>query len=105
MIIRASICLSDIEKSRITISPKNGKKYLNLVLMDYKDGPRYENDGSVAHDVSKEERETGTKGAFCGNWKWLYRPEAQQRPDAPKVTAASQGVPRSQPPEDDDLPF
>ena len=105
MIIRASICVSDIDKSRITTSEKNGKKYLNLVLMDYKQGQQYGNDGSVAHDVSQEERQAGTKGAFCGNWKWVYKPEGMAAP-APAAPAPPVAKPAAVPVEDDDsIPF
>jgi hypothetical protein len=106
MIIRANICVSDIDKARIFTSEKTSKKYLSLTLMSYKEGPdRFENDGSVAHSVSQEERLAGEKGAFCGSWRWVVRPEGlAQAPAAPARPPAKPAV--SGPPDDsDDIPF
>lgn len=99
MIISASICISDIDKSRITTSEKNGKKYYQISLFD-NDKSEY-SDGYIVEDISREEREGGAKGKIIGNWKWRVKPEprkpvtAEQRA-ASKPKAAEdldQGVP------------
>jgi hypothetical protein len=86
MIIKASIDLSRVDKSRIKTSEKNGKKYLDLILMDTREPSQYGSDGFVAHDQSKEEREAKERQIIVGNWKWVYRPDgekaSQSRQDA-----------------------
>ena len=80
-------------------------KYLDLVLMENKDGPdQYGNDGFVIQGVSKEARERGEKGPIIGNWKTVERKmPAQQKP---ATKPAAQPAPADgAPPEDDDVPF
>jgi hypothetical protein len=99
MIIKVSIDLSKIDKSKITTG-KNGKKYLNLTVMDNRTPSQFGDDGYIAHEQSKEERENKERQVIIGNWRWLYRPDgnaSQSREDA------RQGV--SAPAEDPDLPF
>ena len=89
MIIRLNICVSDIEKDRIRTSDKNGKKYLNLTVMDSRQPSQYGDDGTISHDTTKEERDEDPKvrGKIIGNWKWVVRPdEGQAAPVRPKAT-------------------
>ena len=51
--IALTLDLSKVDKERIFVSPKTGKKYLNFVLLDAPD--QYGNAGQVHHSVTKEE--------------------------------------------------
>lgn len=78
-------------------------KYLDLVLMENKDGPdQYGNDGFVIQGVSREARERGEKGPIIGNWRTVER-------KAPELKRTSKPSPQPEPadgaPEDDDVPF
>ena len=98
MIIKANICVSKIDKDKITTG-SDGKKYLDLILMEPKTPSQYGTDGFIAHDVSKEEREAGGKGgAIIGNFKFIVR-------DTPKPAAPQPAAAPNKPPEDDDIPF
>lgn len=68
-----SICLSDIPKEKITISEKNGKKYLNFNLWVNDEKDQYGNIGSINVSQSKEERESGAKKVYFGNIKPVER--------------------------------
>jgi hypothetical protein len=96
MIIRATIKLSAIDKKRFYTSAKTGEKYMSIVLMDSNYPSKFGDDGMVTEDVSKEERESGTKGTILGNWKYVVRPEAQKAPQSRQK--AGSGI------EQDDLP-
>lgn len=51
---------------------KNGAHYLDLTLMDNRDGvDQYGNNGFCTVDVGKERRQAGEKGPILGNWKDL----------------------------------
>lgn len=51
---------------------KNGAHYLDLTLMENRDGrDKYDNDGFCTVDVGKERRQAGEKGPILGNWKDL----------------------------------
>ena len=51
--------------------------YLSLTMIENRDGKdKFENDGFISVDVSKEDREAGVKGNIIGNWKHL-QPKAQ----------------------------
>ena len=87
-------------ENNITIHEKG--LFLNLTMFENKDGKdRYENDGFIAVDVSKEARESGVKGPIIGNWKY------------PKQKAVNLTGPKNRPPVDlgepdnapDDIPF
>jgi hypothetical protein len=78
--IKLSINVTRIPRESI-IPGKNGK-YVGLVCFDKPD--TYGNDGFVALDVTKEEREAGKKGPIVGNWKHIGKksaPPKQARPD------------------------
>lgn len=93
--IKISINVTRITKERI--KPGKNGKYIDLVLFEKPDN--YGNDGFVAEDVTKEEREAGTRGAIVGNWKTLG---GAKRP-------VSKPSPPKQPPPDldaeEDIPF
>jgi DNA modification methylase len=68
--IKLKIAVNKIDKARLF----RGKKdtYLDAVLVENRDGPdQYGNDGFICEDVTKEEREAGTRGSIIGNWKHI----------------------------------
>lgn len=88
-----SICLSDVPKEKITTSEKNGKKYLNVSLWINDAEDQYGNIGSLQVSQTKDERESGAKKTYIGNFK-EPKPAANAAPTLPPVVDAS-----------DDLPF
>ena len=94
-IIAASVDLTKIDKTRITLG-KNGAKYYNIsiILNDEKD--TYGNDCAITEGQTKEERAAKTKAKYIGNGKVVY--------DSVKgVQTASQ--PNFSTSANDDLPF
>lgn len=74
---------------------KNGAHYLDLTLMDNRDGvDQYGNNGFCTVDVGKERRQAGEKGPILGNWKDLDGGQPARGRDVP----ASEARMRSQPP-------
>lgn len=65
-VIAASICLTDIDKSRIKISDKNGKKYLDIVLIET---TGKQSDWMINESVSEQERKDKKYGKTLGNGK------------------------------------
>jgi hypothetical protein len=92
MIITLNLELGEIERERIYTSEKTGKKYLSLILFTHRQPDPYGNDGFVAHNLSKAEREGGRKGKPCGSWKYVQRPDgshsSESRPPPPDEPAA-----------------
>lgn len=74
---------SRIPKERL-FAGKNGK-YIDLVLVENKNGPdQFGNDGFISVSVTKNERDSGTKGEIVGNWKHVGGQKAPPaRQDAP----------------------
>lgn len=70
-IIGASLDLSKIDKTRITLG-KNGAKYYNIsiILNDEKD--TYGNDCAITEGQTKEERSAKMKAKYIGNGKVVY---------------------------------
>ena len=72
-----SICLSDIDKSKIAKSDKNGKLYLSVDIWVNEQPDNYGNIGSINVRQSKEEREAKEKKTYIGNFKQLEgKPQA-----------------------------
>jgi len=67
--IALKIDVSKIDKSRLF----QGKKgtYLDAVLFLKDDDDEYGNNGMIVQSVTKEERESGTRGAILGNSKQI----------------------------------
>ena len=65
--ISLSIQLDKIDKSLIYESPKNGKKYLNLILTGEKG--KYGDDGFIKQVVTKERKLSGERDIIIGNAK------------------------------------
>jgi hypothetical protein len=70
--INVSICVSDIDKSRISVG-SNGKKYLNISgflnneKSTMKNGAVTNNNGFVSHEQTQQEREAKTLTSIVGN--------------------------------------
>ena len=93
-----SICLTDIPKDKITLSEKNGKKYLNIDLWidTEKEADQYGNICGIKVSQTKAEREAKVKAQYIGN---LKAPRAAPgAAAAPVAQQAAATVP-------DDLPF
>lgn len=110
MPILIKLDLTKIDKSRIFEGKKG--KYLDLILMDNRDGTdQYGNDGFCAHSLSKEEREAGVKGPIVGNFKHLGEKPVPRSAMKPVARASRPSAPPSardpdlDPSGDDDIPF
>lgn len=89
--IKLKIAVNKIDKARLF----KGKKdiYLDAVLFENRDGPdQFGNDGFIAQDVTKEEREAGTKGAIIGNFK-IIGGKPTTKPSAPARAQQRQADP------------
>jgi hypothetical protein len=95
------IDVTKIDKARLYVGQKG--KYLDAtVFIDLDELDQYGNSGMITQDVSKEEKQAGTKGAILGNSKVFWRDEGQ----APQASKP-QGNSRPDPAEDfdDSIPF
>lgn len=83
--IKLNINVAKIDKSKLFKGEKG--TYLNAVLKDHPDD--YGNDGFIAMDTTKEERESGVRGEIIGKWKHVggVKPQSKkslsQRPAPP----------------------
>ena len=104
---RLKINVKLIDKSAMFEGAKG--TYLDLTLMDNRDGPdQYGNDGFIVQDIGKERREAGQKGPIVGNWKHVNA--APGRTVMPKTATAPPTPPKGgyEPDADDDqsdIPF
>ena len=86
--VRLKINVSKIEKARLFKGAKG--MYLDCtVFIDQANPSQYGDHGFIAQDVSKEEREAGTKGPIIGNVEVFYN-ENQSQQSAPRQ--GSQGA-------------
>jgi hypothetical protein len=94
--IAVKINVTRIDKTAI-FEGKSGK-YVDMLLMENKDGPdQYGNDGFVTQGISKERREAGERGPIIGNWRRINSANAQA--PKPKAKADAYEAPS------DDVPF
>jgi len=75
-LLNGSICLSDIPKEKITVSEKNGKKYLNVTIWINDEVDKYNNNGSISVNQTKEERENKAAKTYIGNVKFASKQAA-----------------------------
>ena len=99
MIIKAKINVTKIEKAKLFHGEQG--VYLDFTLLENKNGvDQYGNHFMIVQDVSKEERESGVKGAILGNAKKL---EPRGQP-APRQAGKPAPVAGDEPP-DGEIPF
>ena len=83
-----SICLSDIPQEHITISEKNGKKYLNIYVSQRKEEGKYGETHFIGVSVPKEKKKPNDDAIYIGNLKtWNKNSKSSDTP------------------QEDDLPF
>ena len=103
-IIKASINLSAIDKSKI-IEGKKGK-YLPITITVNDEPDQFGNQGPVIVDQTKEEREAKTAKTYLGNCKVVWTngqfPEPAPRENQPQPQVQAQPKPVAA---DPDLPF
>jgi hypothetical protein len=100
--VSLKIDVTKIDKARL-FEGKKGKYLDATVFIDLAFADEYGNNGMITQDVSKQEKESGERGAILGNAKvfWQGEGKQQQRPVAPSVSGPAGGF------DDDpeDLPF
>lgn len=96
-LFNGSICLTDIPKDKITVSEKNGKKYLNINLWLNDEPDQFNNNGSIQVSQSKEEREAGAKKQYIGNFKYAKVSNTQTTGNGASENVQAEPI--------DDLPF
>ena len=97
--VSLKIDVTKIEKARL-FEGKNGGKYLDATFfIDPENPSQYGDHGMVTQDVSKEERESGTKGPILGNVKVFWQGEGTKTQGAGTPPPAAAGSPS------DDIPF
>lgn len=110
--VAVKIDVTKIDKERLFKGAKG--TYLDAtVFVDLGEADQYGNHGMITQDVTKEERQAGTKGAILGNVKVFYRdgvPEAGSPPPAPSAPASggatyTSGGPDAFGEQDDEIPF
>ena len=70
--IKISIDVTKIDKSRIFEGKKG--KYLNLTaFIDVETPDKYDNNGFISQETTKEEREAGIQTPILGNCKVFYK--------------------------------
>ena len=67
-ILRLKIAVDEIEKARLFTGSKH--TYLDATVLLKDEPDQYGNDGMIIQDVTREERESGVRGAILGNAKW-----------------------------------
>jgi len=107
--INLSIDVKSIDKARLQ-AHQNGKTYLNMtVFVDPDDPDQYGQHGKITQDVSKEEREAGTKGAILGNAKVFWTGGSQQggqgRNNPNGTQPSTTAIDQTRADFDDDIPF
>lgn len=96
MLIKIKLDVSKIDKERLFKGDKG--TYLDATLFLNEEPDRYGNYGMITQDVSKEERQSGIKGAILGNVKVI---NAKPYTPLPAVTFG-QNEPKD---DDSSLPF
>jgi hypothetical protein len=118
--VSLKINVSKIEKARLFKGEKG--QYLDAtVFIDLDELDQYGNSGMITQDVSKEEKQAGTKGAILGNGKVFWKdegqaPQANKPQDYRGHSGSNQANPTTQPAKpqyqpdpvddfEDDIPF
>ena len=86
--ISLKIDVSKIDKNRIFVGQKG--KYIDLTaFVDLDELDQYGNSGMITQDVTKEEKNAGTKGPILGNSKVFWKGEGQQSQSTPQQSGSS----------------
>ena len=80
-ILKIKIDVTKIDKARLFKGSKG--TYLDATIFLDDDGDQYDNNGMISQDVTKEERESGVKGAILGNAKIIKVIGNQAAPSKP----------------------
>ena len=89
--VRLKIDVSKIEKARLFQGQKG--VYLDAtVFVDIDEQDQYGNNGMITQDVTKEERESGTRGPILGNVKVFYRDDSGGQQAAPQPQPQQGGM-------------
>jgi len=88
--VSLSINVTKIDKSRL-YEGKKGKYLDATALIDLDEVDKFGNNGFIAEQVSKQERENGVKGTILGNAKVSWKEGAQQSSTAPPSTPSNAG--------------
>jgi hypothetical protein len=67
--IDISLDTTKFDETAMYISPRNGKKYLNISVLIREQKDDYGKDGFVVQKISKERKAAGEKGPILGNCK------------------------------------
>jgi hypothetical protein len=87
--VSLKIDVTRIEKARLFKGAKG--TYLDAtVFIDPDNQDQYGHNGMITQDVTKEEREAGTKGPILGNCKVFWKDGGQQQGGAFQQTPESQ---------------
>ena len=105
--ITLNINTAKIDKTAL-YEGKTGK-FLDITLMDNRDGPdKFGNDGFAVQGLGKERREAGERGPIIGNWKHVGtdKRSGSQNGAKPPMDAHHQSKSNGYAPEyGDDIPF
>jgi len=105
--ISLKINVSMIEKARLFKGAKG--MYLDCTtFVDLDNLDQYDNSGMITQDVTKEEKDSGTKGPILGNCKVFWKGESKQESQSrPHQSAENQGQPQAAVSnfDDMDIPF
>lgn len=92
--VSLKIDVSKIEKARLFKGQKG--TYLDAtVFVDIDEADQYGNNGMITQNVSKEERQAGTRGAILGNCKVFYRDGLEAQGQAYQQQGGQQGAPET----------
>lgn len=87
--INVSICLSDIPKSAITKSEKNGKSYCNIIVDERKEVSQYGETHTAYMSQSKEQREAKEAKVYVGGGK-EFKFEKKEEPQSAQPQSISE---------------
>ena len=100
-IIKTSINLSAIPKDKIIVGKKG--KYLSISISINDEPDQFSNQGPVAVDQTKEEREAKQPKTYLGNVRVVWTNGTF--PEPVKTPGVSQPAPQPVPDNNDDIPF
>lgn len=106
MIISGKIDVTKIIKDKMFKGEKG--IYLDISIVTNREKDQYGNDGIITQDLGKEARAKKERGPILGNVRIIYadQPVPQKDPPQPKNNWPTAGEkPKSEPEEEDDVPF